>query len=148
MIVFLYLYAAVAGCFNAVQAGANAGLGKALDNKLLAGVIVLAISCGIIAAAALVAGRLSLPSAGKFAAVPWWAWTGGALSAAFILSQLYAAEPLGSAVFMTVTVTAAVLTSLALDHWGLVGFKEHAFNWGRGVGAALIVAGLALIAVF
>ena len=148
MVVFLYLYAAVAGCMNALQAGTNAGLGKALDNKLLAGVFVLATSCGIMAMTALATGRLHLPSADKVASVPWWAWTGGVLSAGFILSQLYAAEKMGSAVFMTITVTAAVLTSLALDHWGLVGFEQHAFNWGRGAGAALILAGLALIALF
>lgn len=148
MIVFIYLYAALAGCMNSVQAGANAGLGKALDNKLLAGVIVLAMSCGIIAVMALFGGRLTWPGSGKFAAVPWWAWTGGLLSAGFILSQLYTAERMGSAVFMTVTVTAAVLTSLALDHWGLVGFKEHPFGWGRAAGALLIVAGLGLISAF
>lgn len=148
MVVFLYLYAALAGAMNAVQAGANAGLGKALDNKLLAGVIVLAVSCGLMALAALGAGRLALPSADRLATVPWWAWTGGVLSAGFILSQLYAAERMGSAVFMTVTVTAAVLTSLALDHWGLVGFPAHPMGWGRAAGAALIVGGLALIALF
>ena len=148
MLVFLYVYAALAGCLNAIQAGTNAGLGKALDNRLLAGVITLALSCATLAVIAIVAGRLSPPPADKLAGVPWWAWTGGVLSAAFILSQLYAAERMGSAVFMTVTVTAAVLASLALDHWGLVGFKEHALTWGRGAGAALIVAGLVLIALF
>ena len=148
MIVLIYLYAALAGCMNSIQAGANAGLGKALDNKPLAGVIILAMSCAIVALIALFGGRLAWPGAGKVAGVPWWAWTGGVLSAGFILSQLYTAERMGSAVFMTVTVTAAVLTSLALDHWGLVGFKEHPFNWGRAVGAVLIVAGLGFIAVF
>lgn len=148
MVVFIYLYAALAGGLNAVQAGANAGLGKALDNKLLAGAVVLAISCTVMVLLALFAGRLAWPGADKWAAVPWWAWTGGLLSAAFVLSQLYTAERLGSAVFMTVTVAAAVLTSLALDHWGLVGFKEHPFGLGRAAGAALIVAGLGLIAIF
>ena len=80
------------------------------------------------------------------AAAPWWAWTGGLLATVFILAQLFAAEQLGSAVFMTLTVTAAVGMSLLLDHFGLVGFKEHPLGWGRAAGAVLIFAGLGLIA--
>ena len=64
----------------------------------------------------------------------------------FILAQLFTAEQLDSAVFMTITVTAAVSMSLLLDHWGLVGFKEHPLGWGRAAGAVLILAGLGLTA--
>ena len=77
---------------------------------------------------------------------PWWAWTGGLLATVFILAQLFAAEQLGSAAFMTITVTAAVGMSLLLDHFGLVGFKEHPLGRGWAAGAVLIFAGLGLIA--
>lgn len=71
---------------------------------------------------------------------------GSVLGTVFILAQLFAAEQLGSAVFMTVTVTATVSMSLLLDHFELIGFKEHPFGWGRASGAVLIFAGLGLIA--
>lgn len=134
------------GLFNAIQAGANAGLGKALDNKFAAGAAILAINTAVMLLAGAASGQLSWPGLQRMAAAPWWAWTGGLLATVFILAQLFAAEQLGSAVFMTVTVTAAVSMSLLLDHFGLVGFKEHPLGWGRAAGAVLIFAGLGLIA--
>jgi bacterial/archaeal transporter family-2 protein len=47
-----------------------------------------------------------------------------------------------------VTLTASLLTSIALDHFGLVGFKPHPVTPLRGVGAGLLVAGIWLIARF
>lgn len=142
----LYLIAAMAGVFNAVQAGANAGLGKAFENKFAAGVAVAATTLSTMLVAGVVSGQLGWPGLARAAAAPWWAWIGGLLGAAFILAQLFTAERLGSAVFMTVVVTAAVLTSLLLDHFGLVGFKQHSLGWGRAAGAVLILVGLGLIA--
>ena len=142
----LYLFAAVAGLLNTIQAGANAGLGKALDNKLAAGAAILAINMAIMLLAGAVSGQLGWPGLQRIAGAPWWAWTGGLLATVFILAQLFTAEQLGSAVFMTITVTAAVSMSLLLDHFGLVGFKEHPLGWGRAAGAVLILAGLGLIA--
>ena len=142
----LYLLAAAAGVLNAVQAGANAGLGKALDHKFVAGVAISTFGLIAMLATGAVSGQLGWPGLARAAAAPWWAWTGGLLGVAFILVQLFTAEQLGSAVFMTVVVTAAVLTSLLLDHFGLVGFKQHSLGWGRAAGAALILAGLGLIA--
>lgn len=142
----LYLFAAAAGLLNAIQAGANAGLGKALDNKLAAGAAILAVNLAVMLLVGAVSGQLGWPGLQRIAGAPWWAWTGGLLATVFILAQLFTAEQLGSAVFMTITVTAAVSMSLLLDHFGLVGFKEHPLGWGRAAGAVLIFAGLGLIA--
>ena len=142
----LYVFAALAGLLNAVQAGANAGLGKAFDNKIMAGVAIVVCNLVAMTLVGLVAGQLAWPGTQRIAGAPWWAWTGGVLGTLFILAQLFAAGPLGSAVFMTITVTAAVLCSLLLDHFGLVGFKQHALGWGRAAGALLMLAGLGLIA--
>ena len=144
----LYLLTALVGVANAVQTGANASLGKALDNKFAAALWIVAVSASAILAAGAVTGRLGLPGMDKVAGVPWWAWGGGILGACFVLSQLFIAEQVGAAVFMTVTVTAAVTTSLVMDHYGLMGFKEHAAGWGRIAGAGLMFTGLALIAKF
>ena len=146
MTAMLYLFAAVAGLLNAVQAGANAGLGKALDNKFAAGLVVVLVNIAVMLLTGAVSSQLAWPGLQRMAAAPWWAWTGGILGAVFILAQLFTAERLGSAVFMTITVTAAVITSLLLDHFGLVGFKEHPIGWGRVAGVVLILAGLGLIA--
>src|SRR6185437_9563435 len=46
------------------------------------------------------------------------------------------------------TVTAAIVTSLMLDHFGLVGLPRHPPGACRILGAALMMSGLGLIATF
>ncbi len=70
------------------------------------------------------------------------------MGAAFILAQIYAARAIGAGPFLAVTVGVAPLTSLILDHFGLVGFAAHALNAGRIVGATLIIGGVVLVKVF
>ena len=85
---------------------------------------------------------------GQVMSAPWWAWTGGIVSALYIVSMLVAPNILGAGLFTGLTVTAAVLASIALDHWGLVGFPVHPAGVGRLIGAALMVVGIVLVAVF
>jgi bacterial/archaeal transporter family-2 protein len=47
---------------------------------------------------------------------------------------------------MGLSVTAALITSIALDHFGLVGFKEHPVGWWRVLGCGLMIAGIGLVA--
>jgi transporter family-2 protein len=88
------------------------------------------------------------PTGGALAQVPWWGFIGGIFGAVYILSMLLMAERLGAAVFMGVTVSAAVVTSLVMDHFGLLGFQVHEAGLGRMAGGVLMVVGLALIAAF
>ena len=143
----LYLFAAAAGLLNAVQSGCNSTLGKAI------GPMPAAVAIGVVATlsylvAGAASGQLAWPGVEKVAGAPWWAWTGGVMGAVFVLSQLFVAQQLGSGVFIALTVTASVAMSLVLDHYGLVGFKEHPAGWGRIAGALLMFAGLGLIAKF
>ncbi len=142
-----FVFAAAAGLLNAVQAGCNAALGKALG-PFAAGLAILGVSALSFVLVGTVSGRLAAPRWEQIAGAPWWAWCGGVLGATFVMAQMFTAEALGSAVFMALTVTAAVVMSLLLDHFGLVGFKQHAVGWGRIAGALLMFAGLGLIAKY
>ena len=122
----------------------------ARENKrqpILACVVVALVNCAVYAAAAPFAG-VSWPSADKIAAVPWWAWFGGLLGGLYVLAMVFAAGKVGSAVFTGLTVTAAIVTSVLLDHFGLVGFDTHPASLWRIAGAALMVCGLLLICAF
>ena len=65
-----------------------------------------------------------------------------------MLASIFFAEKLGAAIFIGLTVTAGVTTSVVMDHFGLVGFKQHALGVGRLIGCALMLGGLALVCVF
>ncbi len=142
----LYVFVAATGALTSVEAGSNATLTKTLGGPWWAAVLFSLLSIGLLAVAALfLAGPFPT---GQAAQVPWWAWTGGVVSALYIVSMLVAPGQLGSGLFTGLTVSAAVLMSIALDNWGLVGFEQHTAGPGRLIGAALMVAGLICVAVF
>ena len=143
----LVLFVVVTGVLNTIQSGSNATLNKTLDKPVWAIVVVFAVALATSLVMALFSGQ-RLPSADDLALVPWWAWLGGVLGATYILSMMLAADKLGAAVFMGVTVTMAVVTSLVMDHFGLMGFEVHKAGVARIAGGRLMVAGLALIARF
>jgi transporter family-2 protein len=141
------LFAVVAGMTSTLQSGSNAMLQKTLHAPLWAAAIVSVITLLASLAAALVAGE-RLPSVGEMANVPWLAWAGGLFGLCFVLATIYASPRLGAGLFIALIVTASTVISLALDHFGLMGFAVRQAHLGRIVGALLMIAGVALIAAF
>lgn len=138
----LYRLPLIAGLLNSTQSGTNGALNRAIEALAVVAMIGLALAFATVAGIGLVLGKVALPDAEKAATAPWWAWVGGALGAAVIIAQPIAASRLGAATFMGILVTASVCASLALDHFGLVGFREHAASWGRIGGVALMILGV------
>jgi transporter family-2 protein len=138
---FLYGLTILAGIANAIQPGQNATLSKSLGLPVTAGLITLLVS-----AAALLIGGLAIGK--QLAAVPWWAWLGGFFSVLLILAQLYASPAIGAASFLGIIVTVGVAVSLVLDNYGWVGFPVHPASLWRVLGAVLMFAGVAMVALF
>ncbi len=142
----LILVALVSGIANPFQSGFNAELNKRLGAPLWTTVTVyLTGLLGILLLEALVRHPLQLS---KFADVPWWAWLGGLVSIISTFIGLSIAQRLGSGVFTGASLTAALLTSVLLDHFGLIGFKQHTASPGRLAGCALMVTGLWMVSKF
>lgn len=140
-------FAFLTGILNTVQSGSNTTLNKTTGTPFWCVVVVFGVALGTASVTALVSGQ-RLPSLAEVHAVPWWAWIGGVFGASYILCMMLTAEKLGAAVFMGATVTAAVITSLVMDHFGLLGFDRHPAGFARLAGGALMLAGLTLIAIF
>jgi len=144
---YLYGLALLAGVANAIEPGQNATLAKATGQPMLAGIFCFALAVVCFAIIMVVARRFDRPNAEEVAA-PWWAWPGGVLGAAIVLAQLYVSEQIGAAPFLSCVITAGVIGSIALDHWGLVGFDRHPAGRWRLAGGVLMIVGVALVAVF
>jgi transporter family-2 protein len=142
----LYGFAVLAGMLNALQAGANATLSKSLATTYPAALVVVAVSATSLLAAGLISGQLAWPSGERLNGTPWWSWTGGVMGATVVMSQLLVAQRVGAAPYLSLTVTAAVMMSIVLDHFGLMGFKEHPVTISRVLGGMLMIAGVGLIA--
>jgi bacterial/archaeal transporter family-2 protein len=144
--IVLYGFALLAGLATAIVPGQNASLAKSLAQPLLAGAISLAVGLATIAVVMLALGQFGWPGLDRLAQVPWWAWLGGVMSAGLTVAQLLVAQRIGAAAFLGLIVTAGVVTSILLDHFGLVGFKVHAAGLWRILGGALMIGGVALVA--
>lgn len=136
--------AVLAGMMIPVQTGFNTQLGKAFGSGWSASAAVMwiaAISMTTIAALA----RAPVPSAAQVAAVPFPGWFGGLLGALYVLALIQLAPRLGAANLVVCVVIGQLIASLAIDHFGLIGFPVNPLNWAKLAGAALLIGGATLI---
>jgi transporter family-2 protein len=145
---YLYGFALLAGVANAIEPGQNATLAKVTGQPMLAGVFCFAVAILCFLGVMAVVRWRDRPSTGEATPVPRWAWPGGILGAAVVLAQLYVSEQVGAAPFLGCVITAGVIGSIALDHYGLVGFARHSASRWRVLGGILMIAGVALVAGF
>jgi transporter family-2 protein len=134
-----------------MQAGTNAGMQKSLQNPFIASAVSFAgglLSLLLALAIYMAINKTSLPKGYQWASAPWWAWTGGTLGAIYVLAGVLTVEKVGTGIFVCLSVTASILASLAIDHFGLVGMHRHAASPGRLLGGLLMVAGVLLIGKF
>ena len=139
--------AVFAGLLMVVQSACNGALEKAIERPIVVGIVSLGIGIAALLAAGLVSGQLAF-GAGKGAHMPWWGWLGGLCGATALLSQPIAAPRLGAAIYVGLFVTASSVVSVLFDHFGWLGFAEHAAGPGRIAGCALMVIGIALVSLF
>ena len=142
-----YVVVVIAGIMNAVHSGTNAQLTSSLGKPWWAAVIVVVVS-GIFILAGVGVSREALPSLASLAGTPWWAWVGTACGAVPIITTLLYAGRLGGAAFNGLVVTATIITSIVLDHFGLLGFSAHPANLWRVLGGVLMVGGISLVCLF
>lgn len=140
---FPFIFAA--GMLQAVGAAMNGALNKSLVNPWMATAVsfllVLFVAIGLFACM-----PRPLPTGQDIAGMPWWAPLGGITGAVAVFAGLLLIQRLGAGPVNGVTITANILASLAIDHFGLLQMQQHAIGPGRIIGAVLMIAGVALIA--
>jgi transporter family-2 protein len=141
------VFALLAGAANPFQSGANAALKSQLAQPVWATLWVYATGLlGVLLIQVFL--RQPLPSLAQASTVSWWAWTGGLISIVATVIGLMLAQKLGSGIFTGVSLTASVIVSILLDHFGLIGMKPHTASPMRMLGGALMVCGVWLVARF
>lgn len=137
----------VGGALQSVGAAMNGQLGKSLVNPWLASAISFTMITFFFTAAFLIMPH-PLPTLKDIAGLPWWAVIGGLVGAVQVYAGLSFVNKVGAGPFMGFTVTASLIASLAIDHFGWFRMEQHPMNIWRGLGAALLVGGVSLIAKF
>ena len=71
-----------------------------------------------------------------------------ALCAVFIYAMLTLTQKVRAGVFVAGTVTASVVTSVLIDHFGALGVDPHPTTLWRIVGVVLMLGGVVLVGKF
>ncbi len=142
---WIYPFIVVAGVLQAFGAPMNAQLKASVQNPWLASVI----SFGLVTMAFIAILTIlpkPLPTSANLASMPWWAPLGGLVGAVAVYAGLVLVQQVGAGPFTGLTITAALVTSLVIDHFGLFNMQVHAINVWRVAGALLMIGGITLIA--
>jgi bacterial/archaeal transporter family-2 protein len=139
-----YLFAIAAGAMLPIQFGINAQLADWVASPLRATLVSFVVGASVLVVATLLFAR-SWPSTEKLGAAPWWVWVGGCLGAFYVLGSVVTAPKLGAAAFFVFILAGQAVASLAVDHFGWVGFDESPITPGRLLGIALVAAGVAAV---
>ena len=143
----LYPLVIVAGALQAMGNCMNAQLRNSLVNPWLASII----SFGLILAFFIVAFAVNpkpLPSLESIYAMPWWAPIGGLAGAVAVYVGLTMIDKIGAGPLNGLIITANIIASVAIDHYGFLNMPVHPISAGRIVGTLLMVGGIVLIARF
>ena len=146
-LLFYALLALAAGACAPTQAGVNAQLRVFTGDPTLAALISFAVGTLSLFVCTLVL-RVPWPSVSTFSQLPWWMWTGGCMGAFLVFVTIIFAPKLGAATTLAFIIAGQMVTSLILDHYGLIGFPVHTASLWRLIGVAFLVIGVVMIERF
>ncbi len=133
-----------AGCVMSLQPAVNGKLATQCTHPLQASLVSFGTGFLALAVVAFFL-RTGLPSIGNLVELPWWAWTGGLLGTYMVTVSLLVAPRLGATRWIALVLTGQILLSLALDHFGLVGYQEQRINLPRIIGVLAVALGVVLV---
>jgi bacterial/archaeal transporter family-2 protein len=143
---WLYPLILIAGALQAWGPPMNGALRNALTNPWLASLVsFLPIVAFLVVVFACV--PRPLPTVEGVSAMPWWAPLGGLIGAFAVIAGLLFVR-VGAGAFAGLIITANILMSIAIDHFGWFNLPPHPMNIWRAMGAVLMVGGMALISRF
>ncbi len=135
-----WLLAVAIGALLPLEALMNARLGQATRGPLFAAFV----TCLGGAAALGTMLMLARPAASAIGTAPFWLWCGGLLGAAYLASATMLVPRLGAAGLICLVVLGQMLSSLLLDHYGVLNAPRPA-DALRAAGAALVAGGALLV---
>jgi transporter family-2 protein len=146
MAVLLVLATVAAGALLPLQIGMNSRLAGFVGGPVRASLVSFVVgSLILLAIVAIVYRSGGVQRAGS---APWWAWLGGSIGAAYVVSSIVIGPRLGATTFFGILVATQLVVSVVLDRFGWVGYPQNTPSPAKLLGVALLVTGAALVRVF
>lgn len=137
------LWAAAAGALIPVMAVLNARLGRSLGEATHAPVILFLVALMTASIVALLTtGRM--PNVSLLSGARITDFAGGVIVAGYVISVTLLAPRFGIGNAILFVMTAQIVTSAAIDHFGLFGVPNRALGGLRILGLVVMMAGLTL----
>jgi bacterial/archaeal transporter family-2 protein len=151
MVLIYMLLAFLGGVFLALQVGVNTQLRIWTAHSMYATFISIFVSLctgALVLLFYIFTSNLPGLSFERLFQAPVWIWTGGILGALYVWFAIILAPRLEATVFLGLIVTGQFITSLVIDHYGLLDFPHHPINLWRALGVVLLISGVILIRRF
>jgi len=145
--IWIIPFIVLGGALQTCGAAMNGQLNKSLVNPWLASAVSFALITFFFVSIFLIWPH-PLPTARDLERMPWWAVIGGLVGAVQVFAGLTLVNRVGAGMFVGITVTAALVMSLAVDHFGWFRMQVHPISVWRIVGGLLMVGGVGLISRF
>ena len=143
----LYPFIIIAGVLQAFGPPMNGQLRQSLVNPWIATLVSFGLIMALFIIVAAVFPR-PLPTVEGLAAMPWWAPLGGIVGAFAVVTGLLFVAKVGAGPFAAMTVSANLIASVAIDHFGWVNAPIHTASPIRLVGVVMLVGAVGLITMF
>lgn len=144
---WLYPIIIVAGLLQAMGPPMNGALRQSLINPWVATLVSFVLIVALFVIVAAIFPR-PLPTAEGLSRMPWWAPLGGIIGAVAVVTGLLFVDRVGAGPFAAMTVSANLVMSVAIDHFGWLNVPDHAITPLRALGVGVLIAGVALITLF
>ncbi|ENV48764.1 hypothetical protein P255_02822 [Acinetobacter brisouii CIP 110357] len=142
MNVIYYLMAFAAGLGITLQTTLNGQLAKGVGGDSVAAALfsftVGAVCLGVYS---LVRGGI-IPSLIAIPTQPWWSLLGGILGSCALLSYVILAPRIGLSALLGLAIAGQILSSLMIDHFGLLGATERPVSLIKLAGTVVMLVGL------
>ena len=143
---FLTLAAFGTGVLVPLQLAFNAQLGAVTRNAYTASLIVFLVGAVVLTALVL-ATRPDLPTMNDLQSAPRTVWLGGVIATIYIVAIVWGTPRLGIAPTAVLIIAGQLIMAVILDHFGAFGAQKLPFNAMKGLGVALVIAGVVAIRV-
>ncbi len=144
MNLILLLMAFCVGMAMSVQAAVNTQLAASIGANSVVAALV-SFGCGTIVLAGVAVSRGGLgPTFAALAGQPAWKFAGGFLGAAFVFGTVFLAPRIGLLSLIVLVIAGQLLTSMAIDHFGLINMAMRKVSNVRMLGAGVVALGVAI----
>jgi transporter family-2 protein len=139
------LLALLGGAALPVQIGINGSLRQVIGSAMQAATISFSVGALAGLAASLLM-REGVPSPERLSQTAGWMWIGGFFGVFYVWTTIVAGPKLGALLAVSLVIAGQVLMSVALDHFGALGFPQSSVSPLKLFGVGCVILGVVVIA--